>query len=92
MQFNQVVANLDRIDPFWTDMIHFGQFDPFWTDLIHFGQILSILDRFDPFWTDLIQSDEKKEVSFLSSCNTALSFLLNSRSVQSFVIMNCCQL
>ena len=37
MQFNHVLANLDR-------------FDPFWTDLIHFGQIWSILDRFDPIW------------------------------------------
>ena len=54
MQFNHVLANLDRFDPFWTDLIHFGQiwsildrFDPFWT-------IWSILDRFDPFWTDFI--------------------------------------
>ena len=75
-QFGQIWSILDR-------------FDPYWTDLIHYGQIWSILDRFDPIWW-------KKEVSFLSSCNLYtqhyILILLNSRSVQSFVIMNCCQL
>ena len=29
------------------------KFDPFWTSLIHFGQVSSILDKFHRFWTSL---------------------------------------
>ena len=53
---------MDKFDPIWTSLIHFGQvwsilnkINPIWTTLFQFGQVWSILDKFSPIWTSLIQ-------------------------------------
>ena len=65
LQFNQVLSILDRFDPFWTDLIHFGQT---WSNLMKKGSVIFILMQQSTIYSTELHISSKSNSFVIINC------------------------